>query len=556
MADSKIDINFVASGVDSGGSNDVLVSVLNKLNLTLEKLSASNPLNKASAVNATGATKDADKTISEMASANDKAIREMGTKIASTLTTAISAAITITTMRVTANDNAATMGRATAAGRFMADAVAGNANSSFGNYVNELWGVAKTNKQANNSAEQEGLYGGIGATVAKVVSTGVGAVNKTAGNVVDEVATYFGAGLGASYGATQATKGNALTEQEYMLRGAEMKRYADASVSQGKTAFSRWGGSTYSQQLAASSMTASGKAINVDLQKEFTNMYGKSQNFKAIQENIAPYMNKSPLSDTNGNLDKVSENFLRAGFAVGDFSRLTTQASQYAALTGKNLQDFSKDLEVSRARFGDSYDAGTNQTALNLMALGYGKDNAQHLAYQSQFNSGIGSSIGQWANQSVGDYYKNQALSQSVGFDINKSLQNGHISGASKETLAELRKETANYQKGSGEMGPLLTLLNASGTATFGQVMSLLQPQAAEKKLTKAEEKAIRDKRGGLEGNEQAPQASSVEGLMAKMDNMNVTTMTVTNFNVDKAKTPTPAPSMTSVPNPPAKGSK
>lgn len=127
----------------------------------------------------------------------------------------------------------------------------------------------------------------------------------------------------------------------------------------------------------------------------FMDRYGKDPNALGIQT-IASNMN---VPFNTQDLKSVANNFLQAGFSVDQFAKLTLQATQYQVVTGKNLQAFSEDMMKARAKYYGAYDLNTNQIAIDLMTRGVQPEDAQKLAYQSQFNSLI--------LQKVAHYFEN-----------------------------------------------------------------------------------------------------------------------------------------------------
>jgi hypothetical protein len=385
------------------------------------------------------------------------------------------------------NEAGAIMARATSTGQFIASGVQGNQNAQFGNYISSLYDIEKTREMANRSATYESVAGGAAGLLGGTVSI-LGKLfekNSILGKIGSflshgsKIATIASGAVGVAKGAELAAEKNQYTAESFALRGAIAKRQADASISEWQTPFSRWNLPTYNQEVASSQLTG-GAPLKVSINKDFEKLYGSSSNYNAILNNVAPYLNKSPTSG-DVNLNDVVQRFRKAGFAVDEFSKLTLQSSQYSALTGKNLDDFSKDLIKARTRFGEGFTSGTMQTALNLMSSGYSQAQAQSIAYQSQFNPNIANNIGRFSNIGVTDFYRNKALSDATGIDINQSLKTGQFVGSGK-ARKELQRELEQEQAGKS-YGTLLTILNQGGGFSPASLRSLLQPRVAESDL-------------------------------------------------------------------------
>lgn len=507
---SDINIKFQSDTDSSGGdtsSNRYLIDVLNKLNGAIERLSN---ISTRAAVTSGGSSSgsspfgNTSQSFNNAVNEYNKAQGQAATKFATTFASTIGAGFGYALTKYVTTQTTAILGRATSIGSFGAATIAGNANNSFGSYAGSFYSIERQRQLGNTSA----LYGGAGIAAGSGLgsllskSLAGGAAGATLGGAVGLAtpipgAAEVGAGGGFLAGAAKVLLPAALAyvgdkmgdyfaastgitpkiEAQYRVRGALAERQANASVSEWKTGFSRFGLATSPTTIVPGNITGS-NAINVPLSQAFESRYGKSQNYNGILNGIVPNLASNPLdSRKTGDLDKVAQNFLKAGFAVQDFGQLTTMSSQYIAAGGKNIQAFSEDLKQARARFGDSFTMGTEQSALNLMAIGYGQKQAQNIAFQSQFNPGMAANVARFNTQGVGDYYRNQALSSSMGMDINASLQSGTFVG-SGATKAQLIKELKNYQAGKG-YGQLMTVLNAGGQFNPQSLQSLVESGVA-----------------------------------------------------------------------------
>ncbi len=477
MSDHNININFPSSGsgqtgnyqqnnqqnnyqfnMGGGSSTQYLNQVLQSLNSTI------NNLNKN--IN----------TIINKIPKESKEKKDVWDSVGKTIGTSIASVVGLTLKRFLDIESNAIMSRAVSSGQFMAATIKGNANDAFGGYVNSLFQTEKARQQANTSNIAEGAFGAIGAAGGAIAG---GFAAPVTGGIVNPLslglAGYMG---GKSFGNFVSADERARQEKMLQVKGALAERSAMASVSEWKTGFSRFGLSRTGRDIVPAGYTDDNKAINVPLSQQFENKYGKSQNYNAIQNNITPYLQSSPLdSQKTGDLAKVSQNFLKAGFAVQDFSKLTMQSSQYQAITGKNIQQFSEYVKDARSKFGDAFDVTTNQTALNLMTLGYSKNQAQNVAFQSQYNSGMNSNVSKFNNLGIQDYYKNKAVGDALGIDINQSLKSGSFVG-DEFAKKELRKELDKFTD-TKEYGNTMAILNAGLGLSPQDISSLLQDKVS-----------------------------------------------------------------------------
>lgn len=528
-ADSAASANGIGTG--EGSSNNYLNSVLNRLDATIKKLDA------------TITTK---KNTEETAGGTTGGLASVAKSMGATIATAIATAVGVTVARYLNNQANAVMSRATNTGNFVASAIAGKANENFGNYASQFVQIEAQRRIANVMATGEGEGGGIGATIGTILGAGIGGI---AGSLIGPEGTLgggiagaavggkfgaaFGGGTGAAAGKLAAASQNAqFIQMDALAKAAAVQREADASVSQWKTGFSRFGMQMTNKTLVGSDITG-GAPITAPLQMDFERRYGKSQNFNAIQNQMVPFLTSNPLSSKTGDLNNISQQFLKAGFAVSDFSRLTMQSSQYAAITGKHFQDFSNDLVTARAKFGDAYDVSTNQTALNLMTLGYGKDQAQHLANQSMYNPGVMNSVSMLANSSYSDYYRRKSLTGMTGLDIGKSLSQGRLIGPNGKPISkaehdQIERELSLAQSG-GPQSLRMAALQSGGVSNM-LLAQLAQGQVSEGKLSKGQVKELMNPELGP-GQTAATQAGSMGSLLANVSSMMVNATQVTLIN-------------------------
>ncbi len=537
---ATIDLNFHQSPIENSDSSQFLVDVLNKLNVALDKISSattkttSNPkINPKDTIFTSNndpfkdITHSFENAVNEFNNASEKALKDLGNKIGSVLGTAT----TISIARYLNNEANAVMNRASAHGGFIAQSIGGNANQAFGNYVSSLFDIERQRKITENNIIAEGVGGAVGGIASAVGGTlkdtklpiigGIGSALEKGGLGV--------AAIGASSGKlTVAKMTNQQIEQQMLAEGARAKLFAEASISQWKTGFSRFGLEMTNTQLVNPAISGTQNGISVPLQSEFINKYGKSQNFKAIQENIVPYLNTNPLESKTGNLDKFAQQLLKAGFSISEFGRLTMQSSQYTAITGKKQVELGDEISRARNKFGDAFDVSTNQTALNLMSLGYSENKAQSLAYQSKFNPGIANNISMLSNTSYSDYYRRQVIGNITGININKSLAQNELITTSEETKKQVLKEIKDVREGKS---PSIRLeqLRQSGI-DIDTLSYLAQEKIPEGKLTEKQQQDINNP-DFSPAQQNAFKSGTVENLLSNVQNMTVTSTNVTVIN-------------------------
>lgn len=473
MAD--INIKFDTTGAGESSSQQYLINVLQRLNISIEKLASVSekprPTTGADKAFTTtpkpfdAITKDFTKAVDAYNAQLDNALKNFGNRLGSTLMTSTMAAVGVTAIRFANAESTAIVAKATSRGSFAGAAVEGRANETFGAYIGSFYSIEKNRQQEERTALYEG--------VATAVGTAVGSIIPGGGAIGGKL---LGGAAGYAAGKLLAASPNSETEQQMLIRGALASRDAMASVQQWRTGFSRFGLTNKEQTLVPADLNG-GQPITAPLASDFQKRYGQSQNYNGILNGIVPNLNANPLDrGKTGDLDKTAQNFIKAGFAAGDFAKLTAQSSQYTAVTGRNIEQFSEDVKIARAKFGEAFDTGTLQTSLNLMAIGYKKDQAQDIAYQAQFNPGMAGNINRFANMGFSEFERNKAIGRMVGININESLRTGQFVGTD-EARTRLKHENENYMAG-GEYGRTMMLLGAAGF-THAAIASLFQDKAA-----------------------------------------------------------------------------
>jgi hypothetical protein len=487
MSDHKIQIQFVGGDdniSDMSGNNNAsfqyLADILSKLNSSIDKLNLNFDNKAGNAVNSESNKEpkysrnpEFDRNPNDFP--NDEQVQvfqdwlnkqqqsfnqifsSIGASTGKLIGATLLTGLTVTATRYMNNEANAIMGRATSQGGFIQEAIKGNANQSFNGYIANLYSVNKEQQISNNLAKSQGIWGTVGGIGGGILGGLTGGIaGFTVGNLPGlAVGTYEGAKygsrygkyggalLGGGYGTLSAAEKNQKIEVETALKSAISERMASASVSEWSTGFSRFGLNKSNYELASSKITG-GSAINAPLSAQFEKKYGSDLNYNSILNNIVPYMGSNPL---NENLSAVAQNFTKAGFAVDSFAKLTTQATQYQIVTGKSLESFSEDIKDARNKFGYGYSEQTNQTALNLMTIGYSKDLSRELAYNSQYNPHISSAVSEYANEDISQFARNEALKQAMGIDWNTTLRTGKLSGKA-DKINELVQHAQSFMSG------------------------------------------------------------------------------------------------------------
>jgi hypothetical protein len=373
-----------------------------------------------------------------------------------------------TGLQYLANQNTATMNKAGSMGSFLGANIQGQGADNYGSYIGNLYNIEKNREISRNSILAQGAGGLLGGTAGFLLGGGIGAG--------------AGAYAGKELAQSMVTPSNAEVEQRMAIQRAISERMANASILQNRTGFSRFGLGMTNYDLVPHGFTADNKGIQARLSSQFENMYGMrngvpNPNYNSIL-GISNYLQSSPVDrNKTGDLNKVIDNFTRAGFAVQDFTKLTVQGSLYQALTGKQLEAFSNNIRSARVKFGDAFDMNTSQTSLNLMAMGYKEDAAQKIAFQSQYNSGMMSNIERFQHQGIGDWYRNKIIGDAIGgFDINKSLIAGKFVGttAGFNKLKQARDFIA--KNGDPLQNSVYTLLQGGGIGGSDFLNSMIQP--------------------------------------------------------------------------------
>ncbi len=475
MSDHNINVSFSADAVNSqaygeGGSynqhlNNILTQLLeaiNKLNVNINNIKSKEPKKPTESYDPSKA-------------------------IATSIGTAVAGVLTATLKRLLDTQANAIFARASSSGQFMASAIKGGANENFGTYASSLFQYEKVRQQQNVSSRVSAVLGIGGALIGGAAGAVLGSALPGIGTAaVGAKGAAAGAALGTAAGAYLAPKlgENILSveerskiEKELAVKGALAERDAMASVSQWKTGFSRFGLQKTNSEIVSGNFTDNGKPINVPLSREFQNQYGKSQNFDAIQNQIAPYLQTNPLDKMNtGDLDKVAQDFLKAGFAVEEFSKLTILGTRQQAMIGGNLNKFAEDVKAVRSKFGDVFNTEDIERSLNLRAMGYGKERADELTFQAKYNPQSMSAIDQFASSTVKDWYMNKAIGDQLGIDVNKSLAGGAIVETRAGSANRLRRQLADRK--TGEAPPQLELMLAEMFVGDHKLLGgLLQPK-------------------------------------------------------------------------------
>lgn len=406
---------------------------------------------------------------------------EFNKSIFNTLGASLATAFGVTAMRLINNVANQSMNQAKIIGGFLASGVRGQADQVFGQYVNNMYTNQKNYDQAKNKILAQGIGGGVGSVVGTLLG---GLIGKSPNGVT--TGAKIGAGVGGVAGDYFASVMNAPIEKRMAIIGAIKQREAEASLLQYRAGFSRFGLPMTSVQLASSGMTG-GKPINTSLSMDFEKAYGykngmPNPNYNAILS-LVPYLKTNPLDKkATGDLNDTVQNFNKAGLAVQDYTKAVIQGNLYQTITNKNLKEYSDTYRKAVVKYGEDYTLGTQQTTLNLMALGFKENEAQRLSFQSQYNQSVMGNVSRYMHQGVGDWYKNKALSDMTGIDINASLKSGTLQGKTTQ-INQLKKEYNQMMASKTDPMslPLLSTLWASGTFDLGQLGGLLQPQVKSK---------------------------------------------------------------------------
>jgi hypothetical protein len=271
--------------------------------------------------------------------------------------------------------------------------------------------------------------------------------NKTTSLLAANFADNYASSLGDKFTNYFAAPGNAKLSKEGDLQSAETQRDAMLRTNMWTSPLARFQGGS----------------------DRFIKQYGNDQNVLGIQQGILPYLNHDYKED--GDLGQVAQKFLKAGYTVDQFAKLTLQATQYQVVTGKNLQAFSADMVKTRALYHGAYDLNTNQTAIDLMTKGVKPEEAQKIAYQSQFNPSVLQNVNSFLGNDRTSFETKKALGSMLGFDWLETERTGNLVG-SPEFKKKITSELGKYNKSGGkEFGYDMTVLGQFGItpSTLGQ---------------------------------------------------------------------------------------
>jgi hypothetical protein len=274
--------------------------------------------------------------------------------------------------------------------------------------------------------------------------------NRTDALLAANFADNYASSLGDKFTNYFAASGNAKLSKEGDLQSAETQR--DAMLRTG---------------MWTSPLARFNNRKGADTQG-FMDRYGKDQNVLGIQNGIAPYMNNA---FNEHDLSGVAQNFLKAGYSVDQFAKLTLQATQYQVISGKDIKQFSEDMKQARAKYGAGYDLGTNQNAIDLMTKGVKPEEAQKIAYQSQFNPSVLQNVNSFLGNDRTSFETKKALGGMLGFDWLETERTGNLVG-SPEFKKKITSELGKYNKSGGkEFGYDMTVLGQFGItpSTLGQ---------------------------------------------------------------------------------------
>lgn len=339
------------------------------------------------------------------------------------------------------------MANAGSYGGFAGSTIMGNAMQSYPTFRAGLVQNKKQEQMAQNSSNWGLLSKGIQYGGDTLAAAGTFALTRDpkmamlAWMAADQQTSKLGDNI-ANYGASFK---NSKISQQYDVKSAEEQRNAMLRVGMWSSPLSRYGNSN-----------------------GFISRYGQDQNVLGIQGGIAPYMNSNP---NEHDLSGVAQNFLKAGYSVDQFAKLTLQATQYQVISGKDIKQFSEDMKQARAKYGAGYDLGTNQTAIDLMTKGVKPEEAQKVAYQSQFNPSVLQNVNSFLGNDRTSFETKKALGVMLGFDWLETERTGSLVG-NPEFKKKITSELGKYNKSGGkEFGYDMTVLGQFGItpSTLGQ---------------------------------------------------------------------------------------
>lgn len=340
------------------------------------------------------------------------------------------------------------MANASSRGSFAQATIMGRAMEQYPEYKKQLVENEKQKTIAQTTAKYEapstGVGTAIGTTLGYLIGSrfGMGAKFALYGGTA-------GAYVGDNVGKYFASKETSKISQQYDVKSAEEQR--DAMLRTG---------------MWTSSLARFNNRKGADTQG-FMDRYGKDQNVLGIQNGIAPYMNSA---FNEHDLSGVAQNFLKAGYSVDQFAKLTLQATQYQVISGKDIKQFSEDMKQARAKYGAGYDLGTNQTAIDLMTKGVKPEEAQKVAYQSQFNPSVLQNVNSFLGNDKVSFEMKRNIGDMLGIDILETERTGNLVATDPKDTEKLRKRLQGdwdkYNKsGKKDFGYDYTVLGTLGIA-------------------------------------------------------------------------------------------
>jgi hypothetical protein len=291
-----------------------------------------------------------------------------------------------------------TMAKAQNTGSFAQSTVMGRGMQDYPSYLASQVQAKKQEQIAQHTSNWavggQSLRYGIDALVG--AGTFLLTKNKTTSLLAANFADNYASSLGDKFTNYFAAPGNAKLSKEGDLQSAETQR--DAMLRTG---------------MWTSSLARFNNRKGADTQG-FMDRYGKDPNALGIQT-IASNMN---VPFNTQDLKSVANNFLQAGFSVDQFAKLTLQATQYQVISGKNIKEFSADMMKAKTKYYGAYDLSTNQTAIDLMTKGVDTEQAQKIAYQSQFNPTMLESVNRYLGNDRISFETKKGLGDATGIDF------------------------------------------------------------------------------------------------------------------------------------------
>jgi hypothetical protein len=374
----------------------------------------------------------------------------------------------VTAARYMNNKANAINAMAGATGSYFASNLRGEAAENADGYIKSIYNTQSQLLQQQNTNLHEGVYGTGGAIAGEVLGKAIGVIGSVAtGNelgalkslLLDTGGGAAGAAVGGAFGKLQAADGNARIEVAYAQAAQIAANNMRAAQTEWGNSYSRWGSNSMGK-------TGIMQGVDVYTDKALESYYGQGtkngQNYNQVVD-MAKYLTVSPIDQAaTGDLGQAVQNFKQAGVDVKDLGKVAGQSAQFMALNNKTVEEFSKVYQNASNKFGALFSTDTMQTALNLQMLGYTQDQSQNIAFQSQFNPNQQALMANFRNQDYSSYMRREALSGTLGFDINRSLAKGELVGASPKTIENYKKEIAEYTAGGKPLSQL-PYLNAAG---------------------------------------------------------------------------------------------